>query len=162
MGFLAEGGGLWSEVRFEMLLKLVAEKKEGKKKGKVCRLFLLSDSMTGFSGFFSPHRSAFTAQLKQTEKGRTSMHLILFKTKTKQTAGSWTRTEDCLKANLWTEDCSGCYFSTVCVISKCRINVFIFSFCFFFFQVCFCFFLSFFCNWLLLPPGLEKKKNQAA
>lgn len=53
------------------------------------------------------------------------MHLILFKQKNCRELN--TRTVDCLqKANLWTDNCSGRYFTTtVYVISKCRKCLFV-------------------------------------
>lgn len=119
---LEGGGGPGGEVRFEEWDAYEA----GSKKAKSADVFFWQHDRVLW--IFSPRRSAFTVQLKRTAKGKntwTSMHLILLKTK-KKLQGAEKRTVDWLKANLWTDNCSGCYFTTVYVISKCRKCLFVF------------------------------------
>lgn len=123
----AGGGGGGGRRRGEMLMKPVAKK-------KVCRRFFFSGSMTGFYGFFPPCRSAFTVHLKKKHKKTTGPSLrekyVNFyasnplqnrQTKTNKQKHCRELKTDCgLSQICELKICSGCYFTTVCVISKCR------------------------------------------
>lgn len=115
-------------LRNEMLMKLVA------KKAKSADVFFLA-AWQGFMDF-SPVGLHLLFSLNGPQREKHVNFYASYPLKT-QTAGSWKRTVDWLKANLWTDNCSGFYFTTVYVISKCRKCLFVF------------------CNWFRLPPGLE-------